>query len=193
MLDDKILDRTRWLIQARLKKRQRLFPDELSSKLRELQLSGNHPLDNSSRGKKIIRNMFTEELENRAPVIWESLQQAHEALGSQLTETLAFDLKEAATQFLSEITKELSEFMMKQPGFTKDDIAKKPTLDSAKNDACEKNNIEIDLYVNSLTNKPAKTGQKEIVELKPGAFGITVNIKEIAKRIWKCVCSCSKD
>ena len=43
------------------------------------------------------------------------------------------------------------------------------------------------------TEKPAGTGQKEIVEVKPGAFGITVNIKEIAKRIWKCVCSRSKD
>jgi len=41
--------------------------------------------------------------------------------------------------------------------------------------------------------KPAGTGQKEIVEVKPGAFGITVNMKEIAKRIWKCVCSRSKD
>lgn len=41
--------------------------------------------------------------------------------------------------------------------------------------------------------KSAGTGQKEIVEVKPGAFGITVNIKEIAKRIWKCVCSRSKD
>ncbi|GAH23981.1 unnamed protein product, partial [marine sediment metagenome] len=44
-----------------------------------------------------------------------------------------------------------------------------------------------------LSGKPAGTGQKEIVEVKPGAFGITVNIKEIAKRIWKCVCSRSKD
>ena len=41
--------------------------------------------------------------------------------------------------------------------------------------------------------KPTETEQKEIVEVKPGAFGITVNIKEIAKRIWKCVCSRSKD
>jgi len=34
-----------------------------------------------------------------------------------------------------------------------------------------------------------KTEEKEIVEVKPGAFGITVNIKEIAKRIWRRVCS----
>ena len=33
--------------------------------------------------------------------------------------------------------------------------------------------------------KPAETGRNEIVEVKPGVFGITVNIKEIAKRIWK--------
>lgn len=46
---------------------------------------------------------------------------------------------------------------------------------------------------NLTRKKPAGTGQKEIVEVKPGAFGITVNIKEIAKRIWKCVCSRSKD
>lgn len=41
--------------------------------------------------------------------------------------------------------------------------------------------------------KSADTEQKEIVEVKPGAFGITINIKEIAKRIWKRVCSRSKD
>ena len=41
--------------------------------------------------------------------------------------------------------------------------------------------------------KPAGTEQKEIVEVKPGVFGITVNIKEIAKHILKCVCSSSKD
>ena len=33
--------------------------------------------------------------------------------------------------------------------------------------------------------QPAETERKEIVEVKPGAFGITVNIKEIIKRIWK--------
>ena len=40
---------------------------------------------------------------------------------------------------------------------------------------------------------PAEKEQKEIVEVKPGALGITVNIKEIAKRIWKRVCSLRKD
>ena len=37
--------------------------------------------------------------------------------------------------------------------------------------------------------KPAETGEKEIFEAKPGVAGFTVNIKEIAKRIWMRVCS----
>jgi len=41
--------------------------------------------------------------------------------------------------------------------------------------------------------KPAKTGEKEIFEAKPGVAGFTVNIKEIAKRIWMRVCSRRKD
>lgn len=43
------------------------------------------------------------------------------------------------------------------------------------------------------SEKPAGTGQKEIVEVKPGVFGITVDIKELARRFWKRVCSRSKD
>ena len=42
-------------------------------------------------------------------------------------------------------------------------------------------------------NKPAGTGQREIVEVKPGVCGITVDIKELARRFWKWVCSRSKD
>ena len=34
-----------------------------------------------------------------------------------------------------------------------------------------------------------ETGESEIVEIKPGMFGITFNIKEIIKRIWKWVYS----
>jgi len=42
-------------------------------------------------------------------------------------------------------------------------------------------------------HKPAETKQKEIVEVKPGVFGITVDIKEIARRLWRWFCSRSKD
>lgn len=154
MLDPEILDFAKRLIQAETKKRRKPFFDELSRKMRELQISGNSP-GSSSSGKKIILNMFTKELENRASVIWVSLQRAHKALGSQITDTLACDLKETATQFLNEAHKELLEHMIKRPYFAKD-VAANSTLDSAKNNACEKIDIEIDLFVNSLTNKYAE-------------------------------------
>jgi len=51
----------------------------------------------------------------------------------------------------------------------------------------------IDHVEADLAKKPAGTGQKEIVEVKPSVFGITFDIKELARRFWKWVCSRSKD
>jgi len=39
------------------------------------------------------------------------------------------------------------------------------------------------------SGRTQETGAKEIFEAKPGVAGFTVNIKEIAKRIWRRVCS----
>jgi len=50
-----------------------------------------------------------------------------------------------------------------------------------------------DFWADIAIKKPAGTEQKEIFEIKPGAYGINVNIKEIARRIWNRVCSRSKD
>lgn len=154
MLDSKILDYAKRLIQVEIKKRQRPFWDKVSAKGRELQLCGNPP-QNSSTGKKIFRNLFTEELRNIASVVWESLQRAHKALGSQITDTLASDLKKAATHLLNESTKEFSEFMTKRPCFKEDGTAD-TILYSDKNDACEKIDIEIDLYVSNLIRTSPK-------------------------------------
>ncbi len=53
--------------------------------------------------------------------------------------------------------------------------------------------IALDHVEADLAKKPAETGQKEIVEAKPSVFGITIDIKELARRFWKYVCSRSKD
>lgn len=42
-------------------------------------------------------------------------------------------------------------------------------------------------------NVKAETKQKEIVEVKPGVYGITLDIKELARRFWKWVCFRGKD
>lgn len=55
---------------------------------------------------------------------------------------------------------------------------------------------ECRLYSLLLSKNRGGTDQidsKEIFEAKPGLFGITVDIKEIAKRIWKWICSRIKD
>ncbi len=44
-----------------------------------------------------------------------------------------------------------------------------------------------------LAKLPTQTEQKEIVGIKPGICGITVDVKEIVKRIWKYVCFRRKD
>lgn len=54
---------------------------------------------------------------------------------------------------------------------------------------------ECRLYSQLLSTNAGSTDKnnaKEIFEAKPGLFGITVNIKEIVKRIWKLVCSRSQ-
>lgn len=169
MLDSKILDFARRLIQTDIKKRQQPFFDELSRKGRKLQLSGNSP-ETSSSGKKIIRNIFTKELETRASIVWKSLQRAHKAVGSKPTKTLASDFKEAVNHFLKEISKELSGLMIKKPCFAKDDKANS-NLYSAMNDVYEEINIGIDLYVSNLQShitQKMNSGEKEydsIVEL----------------------------
>ena len=169
MLDSKILDFARRLIQANIKKCQKPFFDELSRKQRKLQLTGNAP-GSSSSGKKIIYNIFIKELETRASIVWKSLQRAHEAVGSKPTKMLASDFKETVKHFLEETLKELSGFMRKKPYFAKDDRANS-NLYSAMNDVYEEISIEIDLYVSNLQGdimQKMNSGEKEhdnIVEL----------------------------
>ena len=157
MLDQKVLGIARSSIEVSFEERRSSFNEELSRKMRELQKSGNLPRE-SSRGAKIIRELCANELKSRAEIIWESLERAHESSGSQLNETLVGDLKEVVNHFIEEMAKEISTLMSKRSGLAKNEI-KKWTLDSAKNLARKRANIEIDLYVNRLTQ--SSSGQKK--------------------------------
>ncbi len=68
---------------------------------------------------------------------------------------------------------------------------KKSSIAIADGDAVFFDKIDraLQLVEKDLPKPPAEKGRNEIVEVKPGAFGITVNIKEIARRIWNWVCS----
>lgn len=160
MLDQKVLEIARSSIEVSFEERRSSFNEELSRKMRELQKSGNLPRE-SSRGAKIIQELCANELKSRAEIIWESLERAHESFGSQLNETLVRDLKEVVNHFIEEMAKKISTLMSKRSGLAKNEI-KNWTLDSAKNLARKKANIEIDLYVNRLTQ--SSSGQKKAAE-----------------------------
>lgn len=160
MLDQKVLEIARSSIEVSFEERRSSFNEELSRKMRELQKSGNLPRESSS-GAKIIQELCANELKSRAEIIWESLKRAHESSGSQLNETLVRDLKEAVNHFIEEMAKVIFTLMSKRSGLAKNEI-KNWTLDSAKNLARERANIEIDLYVNRLTQ--SSSGQEKAAE-----------------------------
>jgi len=41
----------------------------------------------------------------------------------------------------------------------------------------------------AMATRKGTSLKKEIIEVKPGVFGMTVNIKEIVIRVWKYICS----
>ena len=95
----------------------------------------------------------------RAEIVLESLKHAHASFGSKLNKTLAKDLKEEVNHFIEEITQEISVLMSKRSGLAINEL-KNLTLDSAKNLAREKANIEIDHYVNNLKYNVYKGKEK---------------------------------
>jgi hypothetical protein len=148
MLDAKILDVTRRLVQVDFKERQKLFPKEISRKKRELQIKNELT---SGHAIEKIRDICADEVKNRAEVVWRSLVRAHETLGAQLTETLASDLKDEVNHFIEKIVEEVSDLMKKHLRFVGQE-AENINLDSAKYDAREKMGVEVDLYVAQLTH-----------------------------------------
>ncbi len=158
MLNQKLLEIARRSIEVSFEERRSSFNKELSRKMRELQKSGNLPRESSS-GAKIIQELCANELKSRAEIVLESLKRAHASFGSQLNKTLAKDLKEEVNNFIEEITQEISAIMSKRSGLAINEL-KYLALDSAKNLAREKANIEIDHYVNNLKYNVYKRKEK---------------------------------
>ena len=174
MLDPKILDFAKQLIRPEIEKHFKLFHKKISQKGRELQLSGNSP-ETSSTGRKIFCDILNQEIEDVASVIWSNLQRSHEALGSQLTDTLAVDLEEATAILLNASTEGLFE----QVCFANESMT--TSFYSAINDATQKINTEIDLYVVSLAAKPKMVHSifGDIWTL----LGIPINIKFLRTKL----------
>ncbi len=163
MLDSKILDRARRLIQIGFQERQKNFPNEIAQKKEKMVGTGNLY---SGHFLQTIHNTCAQEVAIRAKIVLENIVRAHKAVGSPLTETLAADIKEEGSHFIEKITEEVGEKMAREMHFMKRE-AQHYNLSSAKYGATQEMNIEADLYVDSLAVESknlgsANTGAKTI-------------------------------
>ncbi len=166
MLDSRILDRSRRLIQIAFDKRRRIFPNEIAQTKRKLNLTGNL---HSSHCLQSIHRICAQEVAVRAKIVLDNIVRAHKAVSSPLTETLAADIKEEGSHFIEKITEEVGEKMARQMHFMERD-AQRYNLSSAKHGTIQEMNIEADLYVDSL---PAES--KNLVSVNMGAKTIFIS------------------
>jgi len=166
MLDPKILDRARRLIQTEFDKRLQILPKEISRIKREMAIKNMLP----SRGTlKKIHNICAEEVAVMSKTVLDSIMRAHKAVGSPLTGTLAADIKNEANHFIGKITEEISQKMADgmhsmNKGPVRNDAF---NLNDAKAIAIQETEVEVDLYVDSLTSRSedemsVNTGSKTI-------------------------------
>lgn len=149
MLDSKILDRARRLIQLQFDQRRKIFQDEIAQ-IREKMLSGGV---RSGAFLVKIHDTCTQEVAIRAKIVLENIVRAHTAVGSPFTETLAADIKEEGSHFIEKITEEVGKKMASEMHFMERE-AKDLNLSSAKHVATQELNVEADLYVDSLAAEP---------------------------------------
>jgi hypothetical protein len=157
MLDGKILDRARRLIECRFAERGKILPEEVSRILRKFQIAG---IARSSPEVKAVRDACEEEIRTKAKIVWDSIQEVHKALGSPITETLRTDLKEEASRHIENAVREASELMERRLSFMKLN-PHHLTLENTKREVNKKIGVKVDLYVDSLLCKPAGTGQTQ--------------------------------
>jgi len=154
MLDPKILDRANRLTNVKFNGRQKPLAENVSRIKRKAQLTGT---PYSSAVVKQILQICESEIEQRAEIVWENLQRAHETFGSPITEDLSTDFKAELSQWIEKIEAEISGLL---PKWLPTDLHKiylvNPGLSSAKQHATEKVNVEIDLYVDKLSHGAPK-------------------------------------
>ncbi|MHC4157702.1 MAG: toll/interleukin-1 receptor domain-containing protein [Planctomycetota bacterium] len=153
MLDSRILDRARRLIQIGFEERRKIFQGEIAQ-IREKMLSGGV---RSGAFLVKIHDTCTQEVAIRAKIVLENIMRAHKALGSPLTGTLAADIKEEGSHFIERITEEVSEKMAHEMHFMQRE-AQHYNLSGAKHGATQEMNIEAELYVDSLAVESKNLG-----------------------------------
>ncbi len=147
MLDPTMRSRFEALYRVKVDERKRLFERELrqadaQAAARGMFRSGNHVVMNQQAHER--------ELDVRAVLAWQSLCRVHTILGSPLPDTLRDDLKAEMHRRIGETFSELNsrlQSLVRQIGLLNIPV----TLDEAHRTVLAKHDIEIDLYVDSLS------------------------------------------
>lgn len=146
MLDEKILDRVRRLVQVQFAERRKQVPNEIARIKEEMNVRG--ALYSGATVKRIY-DTCAREIEVRAMLAWQNLVRVHQIFCAPLTDTIATDFKEAVNNYVETTGQEVSEIMRRQVRLEEAERSLRG-IGGVKQHIIEKIGVEIDLYVDSL-------------------------------------------
>lgn len=146
MLNETVRKRFSDLYETKLSEREKQFPLEISSIDRQASARG---VFNSSVRLLQLHRAHEGELGIRAILAWESLVRVHRALGCPSSADLRNEMKMEISKAIEEQSSVLGESLSAKT--SKGSIQIPMSLDLAKESALKKHEVEIDLYVDSLT------------------------------------------
>ena len=158
MLDDKFKSRVKRLIEAQYQERWEQIRKEINLFKNQAAARG---IYYSGATMKKIKEICESEIKIRSVIIWQSMVRVHRILGSITSSTLAKEFKEYFDKLIKEtaipIERTLKEEINKIGMGHLIDLSLMPSC----NKAITKHGIEIELYVDSLSETPSKDKSKE--------------------------------
>jgi hypothetical protein len=147
MLDPVINERFLKLLDSRIQERRKLFPIDIKKIDYEANAKGMY---HSSTRILQIRKAYEHELDVRAILAWQSLHRVHQTFGAQIEDELRADFKFAINHLISNIFDELS--ISLASNFQSIPANIDLSLTEARVATTFKHEIEIDLYIDSISN-----------------------------------------
>lgn len=146
MLDQKLQARFAQLLDVKVTERRRLFPQELGQF--DAQAAARGMFQSSAHAHR-IHHAHQHELDVRAILSWESLVRVHRTFGQPMSDTLRDDLKAEIHSHIDQAMAELTDSMNER--LKKIRINTSVSLIDSYNVTLKKHDVEIDLYVDSLS------------------------------------------
>lgn len=159
MLDPTLQARFEKLLQARIAERGKQFPLELG------QIDAQavaHGMFHSSSRLLLLQQAHERELEIRAILAWESLVRVHRTFGSPMSDNLREDLKGEMSSRIAQCFSDLNSSLIER--VQKTQITMPVSLDESRIAVTAKHDIEIDLYVDSLSTNTMQQGAQPMAQ-----------------------------